>query len=49
VDANQFTARLKFLCNKSLLPTFTTALTEANELQSTLERTMSVSRSTWLL
>jgi len=35
--------------NARLLLTCTTALIEANELQSTLERTMSVSRVTWLL
>ena len=35
--------------NTRLLLTCTTALIEANELQSTLVRTMSVSRFTWLL
>ena len=35
--------------NARLLLTCTTALIEANELQSTLVRTMSVSRFTWLL
>jgi hypothetical protein len=35
--------------NTRLLLTCTRALTAANELQSTLVRTMSVSRLTWLL
>jgi hypothetical protein len=40
---------IKLQGNIRLLRTLTTAFITANELQSTLVRTMSVSRFTWLL
>ena len=49
IDTLAFTRLQRLHNNTRLLLTCTTALIEANELQSTLVRTMSVSRFTWLL